>query len=247
MLVEEVPKSNNSGTSTVYFTSSINLTARSNAFSRQNQLLLDAIDGDAGENGDANKGRLKIRGKVNYNLNDLMNAQTQTTTNINRNSPLKSSQQLQLEKIVSRRLVDLNKETTHSSFELPKNFNYQSIHFSSSNDPNKKKSRLGNTPTTKKILAARRNLNSYFEEERNLISINSILSVNFQFIEQNESETQASKKAKSNNQPNSVIFKPRLKLCCVCGLNSNYTRCVNCGLFYCSVRCNRLHQELRCI
>lgn len=247
MLVEEVPKAGHSGSSTVYFTSSINLTARSNAFTRQNQLLLDALDGESGENSDANKGRLsKIRGKVNYNLNDLMNAQTQTTTSSNRNGPLKSSQQLQLEKLVSRRLVDLNKETSHSSFELPKNFNYQSIHFTNSNDPNKKKSRLGNTPTTKKILAARRNLNSYFEEERNLISINSILSVNFQFIE-SEPEAHASKKTKANSQRNLLVFKPRLKLCCICGLNSNYTRCVNCGLFYCSVRCNRLHQELRCI
>lgn len=252
MLVEEVPKSAHSGNSTVYFSSLINLTARSSAFSRQNQAAYDSIQSSGQDQDDGNQsGNKKSRGKVNYNLNDLMNAQTQNSSNSNnlgKNGPLKSTQQIQLEKIVSKRLLELNKETSHNFFELPKNFAYQSIHSNKNRqiNENSKKSRLGNTPTTKKILAARRNLNSYFEEERNLMSVNTILSVNFQFIDQNESDHNLKRKAK-NDEFRSKPFKPRLKLCCICGLNSNYSRCVNCGLFSCSVQCNRLHQELRCI
>lgn len=203
MLVEEIPKSVNPNTSIVYFSSSINLTARPTA--RQ-------------QNEESNT----KRAKVNYNVNLLMNAQTSANDQVD-TGPLKSVQQIQLERIISKRFLELNKEPP---FELPKNFTYN-VHG--------KKKTIGNTPTTKKILSARRNLNSYFEEERNLISINTILGLNFQFI---EIESKKDKPAKR--------IKPKVKLCCMCGENSSYARCGSCGLFCCSVGCNNLHNELRC-
>ncbi|KAK6463382.1 hypothetical protein DFJ63DRAFT_312700 [Scheffersomyces coipomensis] len=225
MLVEEVPKSTNAKSSTIYFTSSINLSARSSHFR----------NGGDDEEATANK---KGRAKVNYNVNQLMNAQTQSNGSQPTDGPLKSAQQIQLERIVSKRLNDLNKES--NSFEIPKNFSYNPIN--STADHNKK-SRLGNTPSTKKILSARRNLNSYFEEERNLMSINTVLSLNYQFVDFSEVETIRHKMRKTERNR---TFRPRVRLCCICGTNSNYSRCHLCGLFYCSVRCNKYHQESRC-
>ncbi|EAZ63890.2 putative BBOX Zn-finger protein [Scheffersomyces stipitis CBS 6054] len=223
MLVEEVPKTSSSNSSTIYFTSSINLSARS--------VHRGGATGDEDSVGSNKKGRAK----VNYNVNLLMNAQTQINDESN-TGPLKSAQQVQLERLVSRRLVELNKESATASFEIPKNFAYNSIH------SNSNKSRLGQTPTTKRILAARRNLNSYFEEERNLMSINTILGVNFQFIDFAEVEAAPKiKRAKVDK-----IYRPRLRLCCICGSQSHYSRCSNCGLYYCSVQCNNIHMESRC-
>lgn len=207
MLVEEVPKSTANG-STVYFSSSINLSARP-AFREE--------DGQP----------KKARAKVNYNLTDMMNAQIQAHANHDRNAPLKLSEQLQLERVVNKRLVELNRELP--AFDLPKNFAYRM--------PGDTKTRLGNTPSTKRILAARRNLNSYFEEERNLISVNTILSVHYQFVDPQDTDG----KAKAAR-----VAKRRVRLCCVCGMTSPYSRCGDCGMYSCSVRCNRLHKELRC-
>lgn len=236
MLVEEVPKSTNSNSTTVYFSSSINLSARPASYSSKQQ------DPSRGQDENANANRAnKGRPKVNYNLNHLMNAQTQANDASTLSGPLKSSQQIQLERIVTKRLNELSKETATNTFEIPKNFTF--LNTNASGD--KRKARQGNTPTTKKILSSRRNLNLYFEEERNLISINSILSLNYQFIDQIDSvseEQSHSKKRKLNER----IFKPRLRLCCICGSNSNYARCTSCGLFACSVKCNKLHESLRC-
>lgn len=223
MLVEEIPKKSQSSSSTIYFSSSINLTARP---SRNNR-----VDGDQDEQ-QTNKGRAK----VNYNVNHLMLAQTQAN-DVQSPSSLKSSQQVQVERIISKRLAELNKDP-NPTFDLPKGFEYKSIH--SSHDAKSNKSRLGNTPTTKRILAARRNLNSYFEEERNLISINSILNLNYQFVD--FSQFEQSKRRKIDH-----VNKPKLRLCCICGNKSNYTRCSLCGLYSCSVKCNRLHNESRCL
>lgn len=208
MLVEEIPKRTNANSSTIYFTSSINLTARPS----RNQ-----------DNGDKPQQK---KAKINYNLNDLMNAQIQSDQP-QATGPLKSSQQLTLERLATKRVLDLSKEGVASNFELPKNFVYKG------KDVNK---RQGNTPSTKKILAAKRNLNLYFEEERNLVSLNSILSLNYQYLDRYD----YSKKK--------VIkpIRPRLKLCCICSNISNYARCANCGLFYCSIKCSRLHLESRC-
>ncbi|ODV81688.1 uncharacterized protein CANTADRAFT_45980 [Suhomyces tanzawaensis NRRL Y-17324] len=230
MLVEEIPKSTNPNSSTVYFSSSVNLTARPSS-SRHAQ-------SNESNDGASNK---KGRQKVNYNVNQLMHAQIQVADPQAGSGPLKSTQQLQLERIVSKRLVDLTREGSSALFELPKNFAYNSIH--ASLDKNSKSARLGNTPTTKRILSARRNLNLYFEEERNLISINSILGQNYQFITDSEWEQAKSKVRK----PVARRLRPRLKLCCICGSNSSYSRCHTCGLFSCSVRCNNLHNELRCV
>ncbi|KAF3985129.1 hypothetical protein FT663_05306 [Candidozyma haemuli var. vulneris] len=233
MLVEEVPKSNEKNSSTIYFSSSINLSARPSAKHY-----------DTGNGEDANRNS-KSRPKVNYNLTDLLNAQTQanysngTITSGN----FKSSQQLQLEKLIVKRLGELSKETPNANFEIPKTFGYNSIHKNLS-AADKKKVRLGNTPSTKKILAARRNLNSYFEEEKNLISINTILGVNFSFAEQNDEVLQATSAKK--RRVGERVFKPKAKLCCICGNLSGYSRCSNCGLYSCSVRCIRLHHESRC-
>ncbi|KAG5418887.1 hypothetical protein I9W82_003605 [Candida metapsilosis] len=172
MLVEEIPKTGGANASTIYFSSSINLTARSMGGNRQR--------GDDNNEGPPNK---KGRTKVNYNLNQLFNAQTQANNDTKNNGPSKSAQQIQLEKVVQKRLVELSHESAGKGFELPKNFVYTSIHSTRDNRNSSHKSRQGNTAATKRILAARRNLNSYFEEERNLISINTILSSNFQFID----------------------------------------------------------------
>lgn len=220
MLVEEIPKKNQSNSSTIYFSSSINLTAR-----RNNRI-------DDSEEQQSNKGRAK----VNYNVNHLMLAQT-LANDIQSPSSLKSAQQVQLERVISKRLTELNKDP-NPPFDLPKGFEYKSIH--SGHDAKSNKSRLGNTPTTKRILAARRNLNSYFEEERNLISINSILNLNYQFVD--FSLFEQTKKRKIDH-----VNKPKLRLCCVCGNKSSYTRCNLCGLYSCSVKCNRLHNESRCV
>ncbi|CAX41996.1 nucleosome-binding component of the SWR1 complex, putative [Candida dubliniensis CD36] len=232
MLVEEVPKSTNAKTSTIYFSSSINLTARSL--------------GKSSNTGESISSSNKGRAKVNYNLTQLMNAQTQSNEPSN-TGPLKSSQQIQLERLVLKRLVELNQETSIKGFELPKNFVYTGIHSTGGGDNTitSHKSRLGNTPTTKKILAARRNLNSYFEEERNLISVNTILGINYQFVDftdinDKSISTTTNKRRKLEN------VKPKIRLCCICGNKSNYSRCSSCGLYYCSVKCNNLHQESRC-
>lgn len=232
MLVEEVPKSTNAKTSTIYFSSSINLTAR--------------LLGKSSNTGESISSSNKGRAKVNYNLTQLMNAQTQSNEPSN-TGPLKSSQQIQLERLVLKRLVELNQETSIKGFELPKNFVYTGIHSTGGGDNTitSHKSRLGNTPTTKKILAARRNLNLYFEEERNLISVNTILGINYQFVDftdinDKSISTTTNKRRKLEN------VKPKIRLCCICGNKSNYLRCSSCGLYYCSVKCNNLHQELRC-
>lgn len=135
-------------------------------------------------------------------------------------------------------MVELNQESSTKGFELPKNFAYTSIHSSRDNRNSSQKSRQGNTPSTKRILAARRNLNLYYEEERNLISINTILSSNFQFIDVIDSRDVKNKIPERS--------RPRVRLCCICGSKSNYSRCPLCGLYYCTVKCNKLHQELRC-
>lgn len=238
MLVEEVPKTTNSNSTTVYFSSLINLSARPSSYSSKQQ----DNNQDQDDSGNANINRHnKSRPKVNYNLNHLMNAQTQANEIAAYSGPLKSSQQIQLERIITKRLNELNKESTSNTFEIPKNFTFQNANASG----DKRKARQGNTPTTKKILSSRTNLNLYFEEERNLISINSILSLNYQFIDQidSTSEAQSSQKKRKLNER---TFKPRLRLCCICGSNSSYARCTNCGLFACSVKCNKLHEDLRC-
>lgn len=231
MLVEEVPKRGPTNASTIYFSSLVNLQARPLSKSA-----------DAGGRDEKNNRNSKSRPKVNYNLTELLNAQTQANySNGSVSSGVyKSSHQMQLEKIVSKRLAELGKETPNANFELPKTFAYTSVHKHMS-AADKKKLRLGNTPSTKKILAARRNLNSYFEEEKNLISINTILGVNFSFAEQRNDTGSDAKRSKTGES-----FKPKLKLCSVCGYRSNYSRCGNCGLYSCSVRCLRLHHELRC-
>lgn len=235
MFVEEVPKGANPK---VYFSSSINISARN---PRSYVNLQDSAAESAAESA-SRQG--KNRPKVNYNLTYLMNAQTQVADAAAVGN-LKSAQQMQLERIISKRLADVTKEpAAGAQFELPKNFAYYSRHSGVNPD---KKARQGNTPTTKRILSARRNLNLYFEEERNFISINSILVLNYQFVEAidgvSESEGPVSKKRKYRR---SATFKPRLRLCCICGQNSSYARCASCGLFLCSVRCNRMHLELRC-
>ncbi|KAI5962132.1 uncharacterized protein KGF55_003208 [Candida pseudojiufengensis] len=208
MLVEEVPKSTTSNATTVYFSSSINLTARS--LNSNKHQLNESGDGPVNKKG---------RTKVNYNLNQLFNAQTSANNDPKNSGPSKSVQQIQLEKLVQKRLNELNQETSTKGFELPKNFVYTSIH-SVGNKRLAQKSRLGNTPATKRILAARRNLNSYFEEERNLISINTILSSNFQFVDLIDFNNPKSTKSERS--------RPKLRLCCICGSKSNYSRCPSC-------------------
>ncbi|CUM63681.1 uncharacterized protein PRCAT00001265001 [Priceomyces carsonii] len=230
MLVEEIPKGPNSNGSTVYFTSLINISARP-------RHLRDAQgDEEPLSTSNINRGS-KNRPKVNYNVNKLMYAQTQAGIQI-ADGPTKSVQQLQIERLVLKRVNELNKESTASSFELPKGFSYHAYGGSS----NKKKSRQGNTPTTKRIISSRRNLNLYFEEEKNIMWINSILSLNYQFVESKSFNDNVSKRRRINDKPP----RARLRLCCICGENSNYSRCQNCGLFSCSVKCNLLHEELRC-
>jgi zinc finger HIT domain-containing protein 1 len=229
MLVEEVPKGANPR---VYFSSAVNLSAKSRPYANQEPETAAESASRQGKN----------RPKVNYNLTYLMNAQTQVADS-SAGGSLKSAQQIQLERIISKRLVDLNREpASGAQFELPKNFAYHSAHGGINPD---KKARQGNTPTTKKILSARRNLNLYFEEERNVISINSILALNYQFVDAIDgiSETDGVKRRKLRK---TSTLRPRLRLCCICGQNSSYARCTSCGLFLCSVRCNRVHQELRC-
>ncbi|CAK7902164.1 hypothetical protein CAAN1_07S01156 [[Candida] anglica] len=246
MLVEEIPKASANKGSTIYFSSSINLTARPPVHERQIDLPQESTieNGNGTNNKNENANRLsKNRPKVNYNLTYLMNAQTQANDSNVSQGQLKSSQQIQLERLISRRLNEINKENGggNSNFELPKNF-ADSRNLSG----DKKKSRLGNTPSTKKILSARRTLASYFEEERNVLSINSILSLNYQFLEELDpaSDTQTNKRQKTSGRS---VIKPKLRLCCICGSDSSYTRCDSCGLFACSVRCNKSHLESRCV
>lgn len=234
MLVEEVPKGSNPR---VYFSSSVNISAKT---ARSYVSATPEVSENAGESA-SRQG--KNRPKVNYNLTYLMNAQTQVA-DANSSGSLKSAQQIQLERIISKRILDLNREpASGAQFELPKNFAYHSVHGGLNTD---KKARQGNTPTTKKILSARRNLNLYFEEERNIISVNSILALNYQFVEAIDSISEDGPASKKRKTRKTTTFKPRLRLCCICGQNSSYARCASCGLFLCSVRCNQLHQELRC-
>ena len=155
MLVEEVPKTTNSNSTTVYFSSSINLSARPSSYSSKQQDNNQDQD-DSGNANNINRHN-KSRPKVNYNLNHLMNAQTQANDIAAYSGPLKSSQQIQLERIITKRLNELNKESATNTFEIPKNFTFQNANASG----DKRKARQGNTPTTKKILSSRRNLNLY--------------------------------------------------------------------------------------
>ena len=259
MLVEEIPKLSNANSTTVYFSSSINLTARPigarfNSSFNNNSNIKSSSSISSSSNGSGGSGvggsgltstNPKGRAKVNYNLNQLFNAQTQTKAQRD-SGPSKSAQQIQLERAVQKRLNELNQESIGKSFELPKNFQYNSIHSSGDNNRSNMshKSRLGNTPATKRILAARRNLNLYYDEERNILIINTILTSNYQFIDYDEGNNNTNKgNIKKQKLGNS---RPKLRLCCVCGSKSNYARCSACGLYYCCVRCNNLHLELRC-
>lgn len=226
MLVEEIPRKLQSNLSTIYFLSLVNIQARATPKLQ--------------EHGEEHRNN-KARPKVNYNLTELLNAQTQVNYNNGsvKGGAFKSSHQIQLERFISKRFADLGKETPGGNFELPKSFMYSSIHRHKSVQ-DKKTVRLGNTPSTKRILAARRNLNSYFEEEKNLISINTILGVNYSFAEQNNDDVNGKRRKLSG------VLKPKVKLCCICGSQSPYSRCDHCGLYSCSVRCIRLHHELRC-
>lgn len=264
MLVEEVPKTSAQKGSTVYFTSSVNLTARPPSY--QDRLgssnLASSIsnensgnsnengngaggDGSSSNNGSNGNRFAKSRPKINYNLNHLMNAQTSVNDTSNASKgQLKSAQQIQIERLISRRIGELNKENNGSvsNFEIPKNF-ADSRNGTLSGD--KKKARLGNTPLTKKILAARRNLALYFEEERNVLNVNTILSLNYQFVD--ELEPMLVESSAKRQKLSRSLVKPKVKLCCICGGNSGYARCEACGLFSCSVRCNKLHLDLRCV
>lgn len=259
MLVEEIPKSSANKGSTIYFSSSINLTARpahyesnissSNSNNNNNKNNNSNINADGGLNesqtaATSAASRLsKNRPKINYNVTHLMNAQTQSNDSLMSAGQLKSNQQIQLERLISKRIGELNKENVGSvsTFEIPKNF------ADSRNGPSlggeKKKARLGNTPATKRILSARRNLSLYLEEERNVISLNTILGLSYQFVDELEPMDATGVKRQRLSRS---LTKPKVKLCCICGLDSGYARCDSCGLFSCSVRCNKLHLELRC-
>lgn len=205
MLVEEVPKTNPNSL-TVYFSLSINLTARP-----QRRALGDD---------DAPLSSTK-RAKVNYNLTQLMQAQVQAREQTQ--AQIKLAQQITIERLVLKRLTDLNKD---SSFDLPRTFEADK--------------RVGNTPSTKKILTARRNLNLYFEEERNLMLVNTILNLCYQFVDFSDLE----KKSKKNSKPQ--MKKLKVRLCCICGNSLDYLRCPRCGLYACTVKCLRLHTDSRC-
>lgn len=229
MLVEEIPKNINPNSTTVYFLSSVNLQARP---------TLKSVDAQTDESGRSEKNRPK----VNYNITDLLNAQTQVNYNSGtvNGGVFKSSHQMQLEKVITKRLSELSKESPNPSFELPKMFAYTSIHKTLS-AADKKKIRLGNSLAAKKILAARRNFNSYLDEEKNWIWTNTIQGVHFSFAEQNWEL--ATKKRKKQGE---TVLKPKVRLCSVCGSRSPYSRCGSCGLYSCNVKCRRLHFELRC-
>lgn len=226
MLVEEIPKTLNTNSTTIYFLSLVNLQARPTH--------------KADSQGDEPRGE-KNRPKVNYNITDLLNAQTQVNYNSGtvNGGVFKSSHQMQLEKVITKRLLDLSKESPNPTFELPKMFAYTSIHKTLS-AADKKKVRHGNSLAAKRILAARRNFNSYLDEEKNWIWTNTIQGVHFLFAEQN---WELAKKRKKGGMP---VLKPKLRLCSVCGSRSPYSRCGACGLYSCSVKCRRLHFESRC-
>lgn len=228
MLVEEIPKAISTNSTTIYFLSLVNLQARPTLKSLETQ-------------NDESRGE-KNRPKVNYNITDLLNAQTQVNYNSGtvNGGVFKSSHQMQLEKVITKRLSELSKESPNPNFELPKMFSYTSIHKTLS-AADKKKIRQGNSLTAKKILAARRNFNSYLDEEKNWIWTNTIQGVHFLFAEQNW------ELAKKRKKLGESVTKPKVRLCSVCGSRSPYSRCGACGLYSCGVKCRRLHFELRCV
>lgn len=227
MLVEEIPKTLNTNTTTIYFLSLVNLQARP---THKSDIQTDELRGE------------KNRPKVNYNITDLLNAQTQVNYNSGtvNGGVFKSLHQMQLEKVITKRLLELSKESPNPTFELPKMFAYTSIHKTLS-AADKKKVRHGNSLAAKRILAARRNFNSYLDEEKNWIWTNTIQGVHFLFAEQN---WELAKKQKKGSLP---VLKPKVRLCSVCGSRSPYSRCGACGLYSCSVKCRRLHFESRCV
>lgn len=257
MLVEEVPKTGVNKGSTVYFSSSVNLTARpfagrggggggngvdgagaggAGASSATGHSGSGSAGGSAGSGG----GAAAARAKVNYNLNDLMNIQTGQLESVTRHGSLKLAQQIQLERLISKRFGELNRENAlAATFELPKNF----ADARGGGGGDRKAARVGNTQLTKRILAARRNLSLYLEEERNVILMNTILSLSYQFV--GELEPMDALGTKRQKLTRSLV-KPKVRLCCVCGADLGYARCERCGLFLCSVRCNNVHLELRC-
>ncbi|KAG7193319.1 uncharacterized protein KQ657_000733 [Scheffersomyces spartinae] len=225
MLVEEIPKTSNANSNTIYFSSLINLLARPTSLRHSN--LNSTDDGDGTSRGSKN------RPKVNYNLTDLANKSIGNDSG----SGLKSQQLLQLEKLITKRLTELHKESS-VPFEIPKNLSFHG--------GGKAKARPGNTPTTKRIISARRNLNLYFEEEKDYLALNAILTRAYQFADPNDGATSQKVKKQKSMISTKRAFKPKLKLCCICGNKSDYTRCFKCGLFSCSVRCNKVHVQLRC-
>lgn len=225
MLVEEVPKNRDTKSTTIYFSSSVNLSARAPVYTAEDNPQDDGDD----RNGHRH---IKSRPKVNYNLTHLMNVQTQANEAQKTLEEFKSSHQVQMERYVNKRIGELARDTLEAS----KNMTIDTF------DPSdKKRARQGNTPTTKKILSSKRTLNLLFEEERDILCINSILSLNYQFVDQIDTSLY-----KRKNEKEFKRVRPRLKLCCICGSISSYSRCADCGLYSCSVRCNRMHQEVRC-
>lgn len=255
MLVEEVPKTGVNKGSTVYFSSSVNMTARpfvgrgagggggvdgaGASGAGASSATSHSAGGSAG--GSAGIGAASAaRTKVNYNLNDLMNIQTGQLESVTRHGGLKLAQQIQLERLINKRFGELNRENAlAATFELPKNF----ADARGGGGGDRKAARVGNTQLTKRILAARRNLSLYLEEERNVILMNTILSLSYQFV--GELEPMDAMGTKRQKLTRSLV-KPKVRLCCVCGADLGYARCERCGLFLCSVRCNNVHLELRC-
>lgn len=220
MLIEEISKSFKK--------------AKTEHFSLDNNAVLESIGNNLFQEDDGIETK-KNRVKLNYNVNHLMNAQIQANGKDRENGITKSAQQVAFEKLVQRRLNDLNKECHKKSIDPLKDFfnNIQSL-----NKDQKRLLRTENKNSTKKKITERRTFAVYFEEEKNLVHINNILNYNYQFIDMDTSLDFEKKKTR--------VFKLNLKLCCICGEVSNYARCLNCSFYFCSVKCNLLHQSTRC-
>lgn len=213
--VEEIPRGSDPN---VYFSSNINLKASKSGYSSSNT--------------DQSRKRMATGA---YNLSQLEANAHDSSINENLLEVRKSMKRFQ--EIDRENYVD-----QHSKLDLPrsglnvdfKNFNsedypiFDLINYSNNINKNKNSSRRvkqGQTPATKKILASRKTINNYMDDDI----------VHAKII----------KEGKIYPKMDATHALPGKKLCSICGSDSP-NRCVRCGTRYCGVKCLTIHKETRC-
>lgn len=199
MLVEELARN---ADRSVYFTSSINVTSRKQKAS----------------SGQENRRKRPTPGT--YNLSNI-------ETNLHGTG---LTEDLQTTKNDLKRFQELDKENYNDTkIDLPKiglNFEYKRFPGFDRVQQGPKGGRLktGANASTKKILASRKMLSNYLDEDERQASIQ------FNLVSKKQLK---------------LLMVPPKKLCSICGDNAP-SSCTRCLARICCVKCSRIHNESRC-